>query len=286
MKRIPLRRLVAVVAFLIACDSGGHRNSPVAPAAPAGPDDNHAVAQAINPFPVVSPVPVPGGPGGAPVPGGNPSPVPVKGGPNPAPVPGGPGGTTPGGGGGGGGGGTPSPTPTPSGSPTPHPTVTTIISVASGRNYRVVHDGMVSGAQVYIDRPEFHIDGVFGPETGFELVQTAFADGTVSGNTFLQLGLAEKAGVIVVMPGSDPEPIWFNLCPINAPPIGCWKHTGRGWTLHNTNDANFFDVPTHRLQVFNPGTITLGGRGGTTTTAPQMYFVAVFPCRLEPSGCT
>jgi hypothetical protein len=164
--------------------------------------------------------------------------------------------------------------------------VTSIVSVASGRGYKVVHDGMVSGAKVYIDRPEFIITGVFGPETGFELIQTAYADGTATQDPFLVLHVSKRAAVIVVMPGFDALPSWFNLCAPNAPPIGCWMHTGRGWTLKNTNDANFFDVPAHRLQVFDAGAnVPLGPRRGTTTTAPQMYFVAVYPCDAAGSEC-
>jgi len=163
--------------------------------------------------------------------------------------------------------------------------VTTIASVASGRAYKVVHDGMVSNAKIYIDRPEFIITGVFGPETGFELIQTAFADGTGTQDPFLTINLNRRAAVIVMMFGFDQEPSWFNLCPINSPPIGCWQHTGRGFTLKNTLDPNFFDVPTHRVQVFNAGTVQLGPRRATTTTQPQMYAVAVYPCDAEGSEC-
>jgi hypothetical protein len=288
--------LSLAVCIVIAC-----QKAPTAPEEPGGTQadssgSGQASAQAMPPVPV--PVPggpggggggVPGGPGTVPVPGGpgggggggN-----VPGGPGPIPVPGGPGGPT--------GGPTtttttttlPGPTPTPTATPTPpNPVVTTIVSVASGRPYQVVHDGMVSGAQIYIDRPEFTITGVFGPEQGFELIRTAFADGTAPPTPFLTLNFAEQVGVIMVMPGRDPRPAWFNRCSFGAPPIGCWEHTGRGWTLRNANDPNYFDVPVHELQVFPAGTMTVGGRGGVTTSEPQMYFLAVFPCRLRPGSC-
>jgi len=163
--------------------------------------------------------------------------------------------------------------------------VTTIVSVASGRPYQVVHNGMVSGAKVYIDRPEFIVTGVFGPETGFELIRTSFADGTATEDRFLVLHVNRRVGVIVMMPGRDPLPSWFNSCPSGSPPIGCWEHTGRGFELENSNDPDFFDVPTHRVQVFEPGTITLGPRRATTTSVPQMYWVAVYPCEADFSDC-
>jgi hypothetical protein len=168
MKRIyPLGRLVAVAVFVIACDSGGHRSNP---AAAGGPDGDRATLQANNDFPVVTPVPVTGGPGPAPVPGGgpapapvpggNPAPAPVTGGPNPAPVTGGPGpAPNPG------GPPTPTPTATPSGIPTPNPsptptsvhTFSTTIPVSLPLNGNTINsDVTVSGLSGTMVAARFH----------------------------------------------------------------------------------------------------------------------------------
>lgn len=188
--------------------------------------------------------------------------------------------------------GTPQPTPTAtvSATPTPYVRITSVTFVASGALYNVVVDpNGVANVPIYTDATNFVVDGVFSDP---EMVVTANSDALFNSDPLVVLNVSKKARVTVWGPGVSFSPnsfVHLQECPFGAPlSLGCWGFTGKGVTVTDINNPNFFTVPDSYERVFDPGQVPLGPRfvdNPPNDGSPQMYFVSVMPCGFSTLVC-
>lgn len=174
---------------------------------------------------------------------------------------------------------TPNATPTPMQSPSPTPTPTPApgtefvisdLTVASGKAYQVVKDGLSSGAKVYIDR-SYSFTSVPSTLTGATYIKTANDDKNRTDQDFLSFSVNHNVTVYVA----------YNATATSLPNwLSSWKNTNQ--TLGTTDRS---------LKLYSKelaqGTISLGGNlAAGASSAGSNYTVVVvgkMPSQPEPT---